>query len=646
MGLRVLIAVTHLLGAGHLTRAAALARAFARQGHGTTLVSGGSPARLADLEAVSFVQLPPVRTLGTDFKTLLGDDFEPVDAGYLQRRRTLLLDTLVSVRPDILITELFPFGRRVLADEFSALLEAAHRASPPPLVLCSIRDILVPSSKASRIAEAHERVLRHYDAVLVHGDPELASLEASWPVDERIRPLIRYTGYVDENEGAVPEIRRHGIVVSGGSSAASLPLYRTAVAAARDTTDRPWRILVGRGVAENDFHALQQSAPAHAVVERARPDFRALLAGAELSVSQAGYNTTVDLLRCGVTSVLVPFEEGGETEQRLRAERLAALGLAEIVPEADLSRQNLVQAIRRGLARTPSPPPAVSVDGARRSVAIAEGLALSRPALHRAVDWSPLDWALDQAGDQGCPIRFWWRDDDAVADTPQLDRLLGLARRYDAGLGLAVIPKTLEPSLAARLADEDKVFALVHGWSHANHAPAGKKKAEFGPHRSRDVMASEVEKALRVARERLGSKLLPVFVPPWNRVSRDFVPSLPRLGFRGLSTFTDRQAAHPVPGLVQINTHVDPIDWHGTRSLAEPSLIAAGLASAIERRVAGLADRDEPIGFLTHHLVHDDVIWSLCERLIAHLAARGIRFLCPDACFALETRSHLRSNGI
>ena len=71
MSLRVLIAVTHLLGAGHLTRAAALARAFAREGHETTLVSGGSPARLADLENVTFVQLHPVRTVGTDFKTLL-----------------------------------------------------------------------------------------------------------------------------------------------------------------------------------------------------------------------------------------------------------------------------------------------------------------------------------------------------------------------------------------------------------------------------------------------------------------------------------------------------------------------------------------------------------------------------------------------
>jgi predicted glycosyltransferase len=646
MTLRVLIAVTHLLGAGHLTRAAALARAFARQGHRTTLVSGGSPARLADLENVTFIQLPPVRTIGTDFRTLLDDDFKPVDAAYLEKRRTLLLGTLKTVRPDILITELFPFGRRVLADEFSALIETARRFTPRPLVLCSIRDILVPSSKASRIAQAHERVLRDYDAVLVHGDPEMLSLEASWPVDERIKPLIHYTGYVDENDSHVPEARRHGIVVSGGSSAASLPLYRAALAAAWEITDRPWRVLIGRGVAEADFLALLESAPAHAMVERARPDFRALLSGAELSVSQAGYNTTVDLLRCGVRSVLVPFEAGSETEQRLRAERLTALGLAEIVPEADLSPQNLARAIRRGLARAPSPPPSISIDGARRSVAVTEGLVHARPALHQAVDWSPLDRALDRARDQGCPVRFWWRDDDAVADTPQLERLLGLGRRYDAGIGVAVIPESLDASLATRLWEEPRAFALVHGWSHADHAPPGEKKAEFGAHRSLDLMATQAELALREARNRLGSRLLPVFVPPWNRISRDLVPHLPRLGFRALSTFMDRKAVHPAAGLVQVNTHVDPIDWHGTRSLIDPAQIVAALAGAIERRAAGNADRHEPIGFLTHHLVHDDVIWSLCERLIAHLAARGIRFLCPDECFGMETKSQLRSNEI
>jgi predicted glycosyltransferase len=637
MTLRVLIAVTHLLGAGHLTRAAALVRAFARKGHETILVSGGTPARLADLGGATLVQLPPVRTVGTDFKTLLDENLQPVDEVYLEDRRTILLDTLRSTRPDILITELFPFGRRVLTSEFMALIEAAHALNPRPLVLCSIRDILVAPAKAERIAQAHERILRDYDAVLVHGDPSLVPLEASWPMDERISPLIRYTGYVDENEDPVPQGHRQGIVVSGGSSAASLPLYRAALDAAHLIADRPWRILIGRGVSEADFQALQNNAPSHAVLERARPDFRTLLASAEISVSQAGYNTVVDLLRCGVRSVLVPFEAGHETEQRLRAECLKSMGLADIVPEDELSGVRLAEAICQGLSQPASSPPVMAIDGARQSVAIAESLILSRPALHPSIDWSPLNAALERARDQGYPVRFWWRDDDAVADTPALDRLLTLARRYGAGIGLAAIPSDLQSSLALRLANESSAFALVHGWSHANHAPQEAKKAEFGAYRPVETMAAEAQRALQVARQHLGAKLLPVFVPPWNRISSELIPHLRRLGFAGLSTFTDRNVAFPASGLLQINTHVDPIDWRGTRSAVAPERIIAGLAGAIEGRVIGEADRDEPIGLLTHHLVHDEVIWMLSERLIAHLAERDIYFLSPYACFGMET---------
>lgn len=636
--MRVLIVVTHLLGAGHLTRAAALARAFAAAGHETMLVSGGAPAALAGFGRIAFVQLPPVRIAGTDFRTLLDGTGRPIGEAYRSERRDLLLAALRRFCPDILVTELFPFGRRVLADEFMALLEEARGMRPRPLILSSIRDILVAPAQAEKRALAHERIARFYDAVLVHGDPRLIPLEASWPVDDGLGPLLRYTGYVDENPEPVPAQERHGIVVSGGSSAASLPLYPAAVAAAHTLPGRPWRILIGRGVPEGEFLALRASAPAHAVVERARPDFRALLAGAELSVSQAGYNTAVDLLRTGARSVLVPFEAGHETEQRLRAERLKALGLAAIVAEADLSAESLAEAVERELARSPAPPPSIGLDGARHSVALAEGLVRAAPALHRRIDWSCLDQALDRAADRGCAIRFWWRDDDAATQTPQLDRLLDLARRYGAGIGLAAVPQQVRPPLAERLREEAGAFALVHGWSHANHAPPGEKKAEFGGHRPLATMAEEAGSALRALEAALGPKVLPVFVPPWNRIAPTLAARLPGLGYTGLSAFKDRDRHSSVTDLVQINTHIDPIDWHGTRSLAAIEGILAQIAAAIDRRVDGIADPDEPIGLLTHHLIHEETVWLFCERLLSYLASRNMRLLPMNGLFCNKVR--------
>lgn len=631
--MRVVIAVTHLLGAGHLTRAAALARAFSTAGHEVTLISGGGAIPLSATDGISLVQLPPVRTRGTDFKTLLDEHGLPIHEQRLADRRKLLSKTLHATRPDVVITELFPFGRRVLASEFAAFVEEARALSPRPLIVCSIRDILVAPTKPERIAEAHTRLVQCYDAVLVHGDPTLVPLETSWPVDDRIRPLLHYTGYVDENGAALPPVERDGIVVSGGSSAASLPLYRASIEAARLVADRTWRILIGPGVAEADFLSLRAIAPAHVSVERARSDFRALLSGAALSVSQAGYNTVVDILRAGVRPVFVPFEAGEETEQRLRAECLKEIGLAEIVPEDTLSPKNLADAIRSSLTRTAPDALAISLEGAKRSVAIVESLVLTAPALQPTFDWSSLTDALDRARDEGCPLGFWWRDDDAVAHTPELDRLLALSRRYGAGLALAAVPQGLTPSLAPRLAEEELAFALVHGSRHTNYAPPGEKKAEFGDHRPLDAMARETGEALKTARISLGEKLLPVFVPPWNRVSPGLMPLLPHQGYLALSTFADRRMAHPAPGLIQINTHVDPIDWHGSRSVLEPAQILAVLTTAISDRVTGAADKNEPIGILTHHLVHDEAIWAFCERLLAYFAARGIHLLRIDQLF-------------
>jgi predicted glycosyltransferase len=373
---RVLIVVTHLLGAGHLTRASALARAFTRAGHEVTVVTGGMPTRQWVVEGLTVVQLPPVRTQGFDFKTLLDEHGSPVGPERRAVRQRALLETFDSVRPDAVLTELFPFGRRTLSGEFMALLEAAHARRPRPVVVSSIRDILEPPHKPERAVEAHERVRAYYDAVLVHGDAAVVTLERSWPVDDGIRPLLRPTGYVDGGAPVSPAQEPAGdIVVSGGSSTGGIRLYLTALAAAALVPDLPWRVLVGASVEEAEFGAIAGAAPAHMRVEHARADFRALLSGCAVSVSQLGYNTAVDLLRTKPRAVFAPFEADGlETEQRLRAERLSALGWGEMIGEADLSPESLAAAVRRALTLPRRDPVPIGLDGADRSVAIVEEL--------------------------------------------------------------------------------------------------------------------------------------------------------------------------------------------------------------------------------------------------------------------------------
>jgi predicted glycosyltransferase len=378
---RALIAVTHLLGSGHLVRAMHLAGALGSAGYETVLVSGGMAPRAAPEGAFGFVQLPPVKVEGVDFRNLLDEHGTPIDDARRLERRVLLADLAARLRPDLVITEHFPFGRRQLAGEFLGLIEAAKAANPKTLVLASIRDVLV-TPRADRVVEVHQRIAAHFDAVLVHGDAGLLPLEASWPVPPELAAKLHYTGYLTGSEAPVTPLPSGEIVVSGGGSGAALPLFDLAIATARlRGGGTRWRILAGQGVAEPEFARLQANAAGHVTVERARSDFPALLAGCALSISQAGYNTVLDLVRAGRPAIVVPFDAGNETEQTIRAQAMARAGLARCLrlsgTEA-LTPEMLAAAVESALAEPAPRPLAIDRDGARNAVSIIARLLVGR----------------------------------------------------------------------------------------------------------------------------------------------------------------------------------------------------------------------------------------------------------------------------
>ncbi|MGL4280632.1 MAG: polysaccharide deacetylase family protein [Albidovulum sp.] len=213
--------------------------------------------------------------------------------------------------------------------------------------------------------------------------------------------------------------------------------------------------------------------------------------------------------------------------------------------------------------------------------------------------------ALDRRAAERRPARLWWRDDDAVEPTEALDRMLLLARRWQVPLALAVIPAETGAALAERLKDESLTTVAVHGWAHRNHAPKGEKKAELGAHRPAPAVLAELATGFAGLRGLYGSRLAPVLVPPWNRVAPEVVAGLPALGFRALSVFGPPK---PAP-IAIINTHVDRIDWHGTRGGRPADTLWAEVARELDQ------PGDGPIGILGHHLVHDAAAWAFLEAL-------------------------------
>lgn len=228
--------------------------------------------------------------------------------------------------------------------------------------------------------------------------------------------------------------------------------------------------------------------------------------------------------------------------------------------------------------------------------------------------------------EQGRPVDFWWRDDDACRPDPALSRLVALATTSGVPLALAVIPQQVDP--AAFKPSVALVSVLQHGVDHRNRAGAGEKKTEFAASES----VPEALARLASGRERLGRLIgeqsLPVLVPPWNRISApQLVGCLADAGYRGLSTFGARSSALAATGMVMVNTHVDIIDWRGSRAFVGEGVALAQATRHLVDKRTGVSDAGEATGWLTHHAVHDQAAWAFMALLFERtVGAAGVRW--------------------
>jgi predicted glycosyltransferase len=372
---RVLIWVQHLLGIGHLARAATLAKAMTSAGMDVVIASGGEPASVIDVGDAKLVQLPSARAVDIFFKVLHDANDCQIDDEWKKIRLEATLNTYRDFAPDILLTELFPYGRRQFRFEMEPLLEEAKRDGCK--VVASVRDILVAPAKPERLDEMLVRIKTWYDLTLVHGDPELVPFERTFPHLDEISGKVRYTGYVvDEREEANGKDGLDEILVSAGGGAVAEPLLRAAMDARALTqvAQERWRFLVGHNLSDLIFEDLQRQASSGVIVERARKDFPSLLKRCRLSISQGGYNTVMETLAAGARAVIAPYAGGLETEQTLRAEALQSRGALQVVHEGDLSPEKLAAAIDRTLNNPPSSAAGVKIDGAQETARILQEL--------------------------------------------------------------------------------------------------------------------------------------------------------------------------------------------------------------------------------------------------------------------------------
>jgi predicted glycosyltransferase len=379
--------VQHLSGVGHTVRMQRLGQALAPD-HDVTVLDGGS--------ALSFP--PTVQTLPVARLARIDDALAPLDASLsldaaLAQRSGAILAHVQGTMPDVVLVEHYPFSKWELETEILGLIDGARRANPSARIIASLRDIS-PATRHEQVPDYPGRVLdrlhRHFDALLVHADPALCTLDLTFAQAGDIRLPVYHTGIIAphdtvaaQGDCAPPATGRYVVAsVGGGRDRAGL-LQRM-----RDA----WRTLRDRGVV-HDLQLIlfgglgaEQGARGDGmstedgIVHRAfADDFRAYLGHAALSVSCAGYNTCADLLATGTPALLVP--NTAMSDQLLRARLLDGLGLASWVPEPAGGSDPLADAIERALRKPRGHARAtVDLDGARRSGRIIDELLETTPA--------------------------------------------------------------------------------------------------------------------------------------------------------------------------------------------------------------------------------------------------------------------------
>lgn len=393
--MRVVHYCQHVLGMGHFFRSLEIDKALTE--HEVTLVTGGSPLSITYPPHLQVIELPSL-SMDEDFgvfvhteedgtKRVLGEqELDSIKA----QRTTILTETLLALQPDIFLVELFPFGRKQFSFELMPVLQlATQNAFPYMYTVCSVRDILVEKKHHEKFEERVVSTLNNYfDAVLVHTDPQVIALDKTFSRINDITIPIYNTGYITPLPDQIkPERVREArsipttipfILGSIGSGSVHPELMQQlAVASIMLNKTVPHSLLISTGPfmpqeCQQQIRTLCAPHP-HITVTNFIADFVDHLSAADVSVSMAGYNTTMNLLAVNTFGLVYPFDQN--REQRMRSSSLEKLGALSILEQEDIEPLKLCTLLEKFLTKPKMKPQhSINLHGAAESARLLERL--------------------------------------------------------------------------------------------------------------------------------------------------------------------------------------------------------------------------------------------------------------------------------
>jgi predicted glycosyltransferase len=407
-GPRLLVYSQDGLGLGHLRRTSTLINEVlaARPEIGVLTISDSPLGKFFPTAGNhDYLKLPSIRKVGPG-------DWAPVALPMpfrevISLRRELLRAAALRFRPDVVLVDHMPHGAM---GELIPTLEAL-RPTGARFVL-GLRDIL-DAPEVVRLRGLGEGgyggVDHHYDSVLVYGSREVFDLPTvyGWPAAAASR--LTFCGYVSSPPASAADARRVRsrllgaltagvpggklVVATAGGGADAYPVFSRLLAAVPDIlAEHPcgFVMIAGPFMPEESYDDLRRQARGLPVrVYRSVTNVPTYLAAADLVVSMAGYNTTVEILRSGRPGLLVP-RRGPSAEQRLRADLFAARGWVSWLDPELLDTDAVAGSVTRALSDTAEP-------GARPAPDLS-GSVVAAGALVGLLDEQSDCWPVAQGG--------------------------------------------------------------------------------------------------------------------------------------------------------------------------------------------------------------------------------------------------------
>lgn len=403
---KIMIYCQHLAGMGHLVRCKEIISSLVKEFE-VCFVSGGQAVSEFQLPAkAEVVYLPAIWQKGAELLPV--DSALSLDRVKVQRTE-LLLSVFDRLQPDCLITECFPFSKMSMKYELKPLLMRAKASVRPIKIVCSLRDLIMTQPLAAGAKERREakvcRLLnRFYDAVLYHADGRLQRLEDSFSHVSDLNCEMFYTGYVAQSPAAEKSSTPDdivglsnpspSIVASAGGGRHGYLLLSAVIAASSyidETLPHHIYAFAGPFMPAADFAELQRQAAGrpNVTLRRYTSLLLSYLEKADLSLSLGGYNTTMNLLRTGVRSLILPSPNPSQTdEQRIRAEKLESLGVLGLLSLEDIEPESLAQIIQTTLKQSFAAP-SINLQGADNTARYLQKLLSVEPRVAQAAQAFP-----------------------------------------------------------------------------------------------------------------------------------------------------------------------------------------------------------------------------------------------------------------